>query len=83
MTSIDQLISITRELSLYDLMFVSAEGQLTNSELDGSKRYSKIVCLYLRPEYKFDFATTSTKYSTLLYFRTVCNLSFCLMESSD
>ena len=41
MTSIVQLVSITREMSLYVLMFISAEGWVTNSELSGSKRYSK------------------------------------------
>jgi hypothetical protein len=41
MTSIDQLVSITREMSLYVWMFMSTEGQVTNSELSGSKRYSK------------------------------------------
>jgi hypothetical protein len=41
MPSNDQLVSITREMFLYILMFMSAEREVTISELSGGKRYSK------------------------------------------
>lgn len=83
MTSIDHLVSITREMSVYVSMFMSAEGEVTNSELSGSKRYSKSSAFSFVLNINLILLQPASSILLCCTFERFENPPFCSVESSD